>query len=56
MIPGSESAAHAYDNAEPDNTDVCMGCDDNDCGACDGECCDDCHRGELEDPYFDSED
>lgn len=37
-IPGFDSAQHAYDNAEPDNTDICEGCADNDFDACDGTC------------------
>lgn len=42
MIPGLDSAQHAYDTTEPDNTDVCEGCEDNDCDTCDGDCCDIC--------------
>lgn len=42
MTPGFDSAQHAYDTAEPDNTDVCEGCEDNGCGTCDMDCCDGC--------------
>ena len=42
MIPGLASRQAAYDAAEPDNTDVCEGCEDSDCETCDGDCCDAC--------------
>ena len=41
-IPGLASRQAAYDAAEPDNTDVCEGCEDSDCETCDGDCCDAC--------------
>lgn len=56
MVGGFKSAQAAYDNAEPDNTDVCEGCEDEDCGACDGECCDSCYSGDYEEDPDDQRD
>lgn len=51
MIPGFDSAQHAYDTAEPEEVDLCEGCHDLRCDECDGLCCDDCrHDDNEEDP------
>ena len=43
MIPGLASLQAAYDAAQPDNTDACEPCQDNDCPEpCSQDCTDHC--------------
>ena len=56
MIPGLASRQAAYDAAEPDNTDVCEGCEDEDCDACHIDCCPGCVRGDYEEDPDDARD
>lgn len=39
---GFARAEAAYENAVPDDREVCDACSGEDCGTCDGVCCDDC--------------
>lgn len=42
---------------EPDNTDVCEGCEDNGCELCDGNCCnEDCDNHDYEEDPDDARD
>lgn len=43
-ISGFDSAQHAHDNAEPDNDDVCEGCEHEECDACHLDCCAGCEK------------
>lgn len=55
-IPGFDSAQYAYDNAEPDNTDVCEGCEDNLCDVCADDCCGPCTNRDYEEDPDDARD